>query len=224
VERILESPVADILAGHGLEPQAVVACIDGNPASILKNHDGILHADHLDSWARSAQASGILPRPAPEILARLHLAGRNLETDVETAELLVDLIVAEAHFHCSAANMGPNAILAHLVQQLLDAGALMADDLPTMVDAEVEKWLFETPATKEEAQRLWYRSQTIGVQRLDNGDAPPGARLVEMDHLYLAMPLVDGRAVMQVSSQAADLLHEAQQLCGMYAVYWILDM
>jgi hypothetical protein len=55
---------------------------------------------------------------------------------------------------------------------------------------------------------------------LDNGDAPPGAHLAEMDHLYLAMPLVDGRAVTQVSSRAADLLDEARQLRGTYAVYW----
>ena len=220
VECLLSPPVADILAGHGLEPQSVVDCVDGDPVSILKNHDGVLHADHLDSWVRSAQAGGILPRPAPEVLARLHLAGPHLETDVETAELLVDLIVAEARFHCSAANLGPNTILAHLVQRLFDAGVLTPGELAAMTDAEVERWLFETPATQEEAKRLWYRSQTIDAQRLDKGDAPPDAHLVEMDHLYLAMPQVDGRAVTQVSSRAADLLDEARQLRGTYAVSW----
>lgn len=220
VECLLSSPVADILARHDSEPQSVVDCIDGNPVSILKNRDGILHADHLDSWVRSAQAGGILPQPAPEILARLHLAGPHLETDIETAELLVDLIVSEAHFHCSAANLGPNTILAHLVRRLFDAGALTPDELAAMTDVEVERRLFETPVTKEKAKRLWYRSQTIGVQRMDDGDAPSGAHLVEMDHLYLAMPLVDGRTVTQVSSRAADLLHKVQQLRGTYAVYW----
>jgi HD superfamily phosphohydrolase len=220
VECLLSPSVADILARHSLEPQAVADCVDGAPVSILKNRDGILHADHLDSWVRSAQAGGILPQSAPEILTRLHLAGPHLETDIETAELLVDLIVAEARFHCSAANLGPNTILAHLVRRLFDAGVLTPDELAAMTDAEVERQLFETPATQEEAKRLWYRSQAINVQRLDDGDAPPGAHLAEMDHLYLAMPLVDGRAVTQVSSRAADLLDEAQQLRGMYAVYW----
>jgi HD superfamily phosphohydrolase len=220
VECLLSPPVADILARHDLEPQSVVDCVDGNPVSILKNRDGVLHADHLDSWVRSAQAGGILPQPAPEILARLHSAGSHLETDIETAELLVDLIVAEARFHCSAANLGPNTILAHLVQRLFDAGSLTPSELTAMTDTEVERRLFETPATKEEAKRLWYRSQTIAARRLDNGDAPPGAHLVEMDRLYLAMPLVDGRTVTQVSSQATDLLAEAQRLRGTYAVYW----
>jgi HD superfamily phosphohydrolase len=221
VERILSSPVADILTRHGLEPRSVVACVDGDPASILKNHDGSLHADHLDSWVRSAQAGGILLRPAPEILARLHLAGPHLETDVETAELLVDLIVTEARFHCSAANLGPNMMLARLAQRLFDAGALVADDLATMTDAEVERRLFETPATREEAKRLWYRPHAIAARRLLEDDPPPDAYVVQMNHLYLTMPLVDGRDVTRVSSRAADLLNQARQLRGTYAVYWI---
>jgi HD superfamily phosphohydrolase len=220
VERILSSPVADILTRHGLKPRSVSACVDGDPASILKNRDGILHADHLDSWVRSAQAGGILPRPAREILARLHLVGPHLETDVETAELLVDLIVAEARFHCSAANLGPNMMLARLAQRLSDAGAVAPEELATMTDAEVERRLFETSTTREEAKWLWYRPDAIVVRRLVGDDAPPDAYIVRMDHLYLAMPLVDGQDVTRVSSRAADLLSQARQLRGTYAVYW----
>lgn len=220
VERILSRPIADILTQHGLEPQSVAACIDGQPTSILKNGGDILHADHLDSWVRSAQAGGILPQPAHEILARLRLAGPYLETDVETAEALVELIVAEARFHCSAANMGPNTILAHLVRRLLDAGGMTADNLAAMTDAEVERRLFEAPVTQEEAKRLWYRPQTIDVRRLEDDDAPPDAHVVQVDRLYLAMPLVDGEVVTQVSSRAAAMLAEARQLCGKYAVSW----
>jgi HD superfamily phosphohydrolase len=220
VETIVSLPIADILARHDLDPQAVVACVDGEPANILKNRDGILHADHLDSWIRSAQAGGILPQAAPEILDRLYMAGPHLTTDVETAEMLVELIVAEARFHCSMANMGPNTMLARLVRRLLDTGALAADDLATMVDTEVEQRLFEAPATKEEARRLWYRPQTVGVRRLTGDEVVPGAHVVHVDHLYLATPMVDGQTVVQVSSRAAELLGSARQLLGTYAVYW----
>jgi len=220
VERILSPPIADVLTQHGLEPQSVVACIEGQPTSILKNSDDILHADHLDSWVRSAQAGGILPQPAHEILARLHLAGPHLEIDVGMAEALVVLIVAEARFHCSAANMGPNTVLAHLVQRVLEAGEMTADDLATMTDAEVQRRLFETPATQEEANRLWYRPQAIDVRRLEGDDAPPGAHVVRVDRLYLAMPLVDGEVVTRVSPRAAAMLDEARQLLGTYAVSW----
>jgi hypothetical protein len=127
--------------------------------------------------------------------------------------------VAEARFHCSAANLGTNTILKHLVQQVLDAGVLTTDTLAAMTDNMVERILFETPVTAKEARRLWYQPHAIVVRRLGE-DAPPGAHIVQVDHLYLAMPLTGGQIVTKVSSQAAALLAEAQQLRGPYVVYW----
>lgn len=220
VDRILSPPIADILTQHNLDPRAALACIRGEPASPLRNEDGVLHADHLDSWVRSAQVGGILPLPAPELLARLRLSGSRLDTDVETAELLVDLIVAEARFHCSAANLGINTILRHLVQQAFDADGLATDALAAMTDDEVERILFDTPATAKEATRLWYQPGAIVVRRLGDGDTRPHAHVVQVDHLYLAMPLTDGRVVTQVSPRAAALVAAARQLRGTYAVCW----
>ena len=220
-DRIFSPPIADILIQHNLAPQSVLACINGEPTNLLRNDDGILHADHLDCWVRSAQVGGILPRPAPGILARLCLRGPYLDTDIETAELLVDLIVAEAHFYCTAANLGPNTILKHLVQQLLDAGVLTTDALAIMTDSMVECALFETPIAAEEAWRLWYQPHAIVVRRLgDEEDVPPGAHIVQMDHLYLAMPLADSQIVIQVSSRAGGSVARAQELHGRYVVYW----
>jgi len=221
-DRVLSPPIADILIQHNLDPQSVLACISGEPTNLLRNDDGILHADHLDCWVRSAQVGGILPRLASKVLARLHLRGTYLDTDIETAELLVDLIVAEARFYCSAANLGPNTILKHLVQKLFDAGVLTTNTLVAMTDSVVERALFETPVTAEEAKRLWYQPHAISVRRLGLGDrdVPPGAHIVQMDHLYLAMPLTDGQIVTKVSSRAAASMAEAQQLHGTYVVYW----
>ncbi len=219
-ERVLSPPIADILVQHNLDPQTVLACISGEPVNLLRNNDGILHADHLDCWVRSAQVGGILPRPAPEILARLRLEGAYLDADVETAELLVDLIVAEARFYCTAANLGPNTILKHLVQQLLGAGVLTTSSLATMTDSMVERTLFETLITAKEAWRLWYQPHALIARRLGDETAPPGAHVVQMDHLYLAMPLANGQIVTRVSSRAEKLAAEAQELHGTYIVYW----
>jgi len=229
-EHILSPPIAGILTQHELDPRTVLARIRGEPANVLRNSDDVLHADHLDSWVRSAQVGGILPLPAPQLLARLHLRHRTpyLDTDIETAELLVELIVAEARFHCSAANLGTNTILKHLVKELLDAGVLTTHALAAMTDGEVERALFETPLTAGEARRLWYEPQAIVVRRLrrpreraeKEEDTPPGAHQVQVDHLYLAMPLSDGRVVTQVSPRAAALVAQARGLRGRYAVYW----
>jgi hypothetical protein len=128
--------------------------------------------------------------------------------------------VAEARFYCTAANLGPNTILKHLVQRSFEAGVLTTNTLATMTDSMVERVLFDTPVTAQEARRLWYQPRAIVVRRLGDKDAPQGAHIVQMDHLYLAMPLADGQIVTQVSSRAAALVAEAQQLRGPYAVYW----
>ena len=220
IDRILSPPISDVLAQYDIEPRDVLKYIDGEPANCLRNRDGILHTDHLDSWVRSAQAGGILPLPAHQLLARLRLNGPHLDTDVETAELLVGLIVAEARLHCSPSNVGTNVLLKHLVQQALDAGALTVDGLATMTDAEVQHILFETPVTAAEARRLWYEPHTIVVRRLEGDDVPPGAHRVEIDHLYLDMPLADGQSVTLVSDRAAAFVAEARGWRGVYVVYW----
>ncbi|MCP4538486.1 MAG: HD domain-containing protein [Chloroflexi bacterium] len=220
INRILSPPIADILAHHNVDPQAVASQINGDPPSCLRNGDGILHADHLDSWVRSAQAGGILPLPAHQLLARLRLSGPHLDTDVETAELLVELIVAEARLHCSPSNVGTNVLLKHLVQQALDAGALTVEGLATITDQEVQHILFNTPITAEKARCLWYQPHTITVRRLEDEDVPPEVHLVKINRLYLDMPLADGQTVTQISDYAAALVTEARRWRGTYIVCW----
>ena len=106
------------------------------------------------------------------------------------------------------------------MQQALDAEGLATDALATMTDDEVERLLFATPATAKEATRLWYQPDGIVVRRLGDGDARPDGHVVQVDHLYLAMPLTDGRVVTQVSPRAAALVAAARQLRGTYAVSW----
>jgi hypothetical protein len=89
-----------------------------------------------------------------------------------------------------------------------------------MTDDEVERVLFDTPATAQEATRLWYRPDGIVVRRLGDGDTRPDGHVVQVDHLYLAMPLTDGRVVTKVSPRAAALVAATRELRGTYAVYW----
>ena len=219
VERILSAPIVNILLEADLDPQRVLLLIRGEPANPLRNRENLLHLDHLDSWVRSAQAGGILPVPVPRILARLRLNGPYLDMDLKTAELLLALIVAEARFHASAANLGANIVLQQLVRRALDTAGLSTAELADMIDAEVERLLFTTPATSKEARRLWYQPAGLRVQRV-NGEAPPGAYLAPLRQLYLAVPLAEGRPVTEVSATAARLVAEAQQLTGLYGAYW----
>lgn len=85
--------------------------IDGSIGSPLRNKDNKLNLYHLDSWVRSGQITGLLAISTQELLSRLDLQGGCISTDPGTAELLLQLIISEAQFHCSPANIGPNTIL-----------------------------------------------------------------------------------------------------------------
>jgi HD superfamily phosphohydrolase len=220
IERVLSSPLVDILERHYLDPHLVLTCIDGHPANPLRNPDNILQLDHLDSWVRSAQAGGILPVPAPQILSRLRLQQAYIDTDLNMAELLVALIIAEAHFHCSEANLGVNTMLQHLVRRGLEAGAFSIKDLARMNDATVEHLLLDLPGIADEARRLWYQPHDLVVSRLESGNSPPDAHLIFIDRLYLAVPLANGQPVTKISAQAAKLMAETQKLTGSYVVAW----
>lgn len=219
-ELIQSAPIAPILAEHHFSPEAVLDCINGRPANILRNNDGFLHLDHLDSWVRSAQTGGFLPLSAPEILRRFYCKAGYIQTDRETAELLVKLIVAEAEFHCSADNLGPAVILRALVQQAIDAGALSAEQLLTLTDSAVEQILLSLPLTAEKADRLWSRANKITLSREDGQPRSANSFPATVSHLYLAAPLVNDQPITAVSATAAALIAGAARLKGNYRVSW----
>ncbi len=220
IDRLFSAPIVDILRQHNIDPQDVLDRIDGNPANLLRNHDGFVHADHLDSWVRSARASGLLSLPAPTLLTRLRLNGDYLDTDIETAELLVELIVAEARFHTSAVNLGLDTMLVELVRTALDTGVLTTNALSKMTDSMVEHVLFETSATAEAARQLWFRPDTVMVHKQQDDNLPSGAQVVPVHRLYLSVPLVNGQSAAEISPRIVTMFEKAQALLGTYAVFW----
>ena len=72
---------------------------------------------------------------APEILRQLRVSAGFLEMDVATALLFLQLVLREARRHGSAAGVGTQMILKHLVQRLLEVGGLTVTMLVDMTDA-----------------------------------------------------------------------------------------
>lgn len=220
INLIQSAPIASILAEHNFSLEAVLDCINGHPTNILRNHNGFLHLDHLDSWVRSAQTGGFLPLSAPEILRRFYCKAGYIQTDQQTAELLVKLIVAEAEFHCSADNLGPAAILRALVQQAIKAGALSAEQLLTLTDSAVEQILLSLPLTAEKTDRLWSRAAEITVRREEGHPRPANSLPATVSHLYLAVPLVNDQPITAISATASTLIANTARLKGNYLVTW----
>jgi len=219
-ERVSAPPIADILHTSRLEPEHVLAHIAGYPANPLRNDTGVVHLDHLDAWVRNAHGVGALSLSAPEILRQFHVRVGFLEMDAATALLILQLVLREARFHCSAASVGSQTILTHLVQGLLDAEVLTVARLADMTDGMLEQLLLTTPTTAAEAWRLWYQPEQLVVQPLRDEPPPPGAYLVPVEKLYVSEPLVEGQPVTRIVPEAADMLTVAHQLLGTYVVYW----
>lgn len=214
----LQGPeIAPLLREHGVTLTEVTSLLSGSTPSLLRNQTGALQADHLDSWVRGAQARGQLTQPPPDVLRCLHVVGDYLETDIDTAEGLVKLIVAEACFHASAANLGGSAVLEQLVSSLLNAGELDIDALSEMTDAELTSQLFASPLTVAEARRLWFDPERLHLMKTPSETSGDGLR-VRKEKLYLSLPRAQGQLV--DTPKVRTLLELAASLRGEYIVLW----
>ncbi|OWA33651.1 hypothetical protein B9G55_20095 [Saccharibacillus sp. O16] len=203
---------------EGLNRGEVVDLIQGDLASLLRNREGVLHADHLDSWVRSAAAFGILPFPAPELLRGFRLSGPHLEADADAAALMLRLILHEARYHASAENIGPVAVLRALTQRLIGADGLPPAELGGLTDGELLALLRRHPATAEETGRLLYRPHELHVVRAGEA-APDDAYRYSLNKLYLSLPRIQGGLdAAQLPGYAQ--LDELNALLGEYLVFW----
>ncbi|CAM3427596.1 MULTISPECIES: HD domain-containing protein [Saccharibacillus] len=217
-EEVLHSPEIR-QALDGLNATEVFDLIQGLRPNPLRNGERVLHADHLDSWVRSAASFGILPKPAPELLRGYRLSGSSyLEADQGTAELTLRLIVHEAEYHASADNIGPVAVLRALTLRLIEAGGLLPDRLGDLADEGLLHVLRQHPATAAETARLLERPHELAVVRRGE-PAPEGAYPHRLNKLYLAMPRVaGGLRADELPSYAR--IAGLSELLGDYAVFW----
>jgi len=220
-EQVLDGEVAEALRADDLDPQRVLDLAEGRVRSVLKNQDGVLHLDHLDSLVRSAWMRGTLCYPAAKLLGRLTCDVDRIAFSPEAAEMTKRLILEEAYLHGEATDIAPAAVLSGLVAQLIADGQVPLDSLPHLTDAELIAQLHAHPATGEEARRLWTSPWRLRLARLGDREAPPrGARLALKDRLYLDPPHVHGWSEGERDACRAELEASTAGLTGRFAVAW----
>jgi uncharacterized protein len=218
IELLYSPEISDILSKYDFQPSVILDLIEGNIISPLRNNDNKIHLDHLDSWVRSAQITGLLQSPA-QLLSKLELVGNYISTDFETAELLLQLIISEAKFHCSEINIGPNVILKHLVSRLIEQNVITVEVISDMTDSRLESLLISCEYTKDEANRLFYRPQEIKVTRREGNDAS-NHHLFVLNKLYLSEPVINNGEGSVTSLTSYPMLEQLSSFFGTYHICW----
>jgi hypothetical protein len=223
--RVSSKPICGILRVHGLDPDHLLALMDGDPPNPLRTRNGLLHLDHLDSWARQAQAAGFAEMPAHELLARLRLEGHNVAADRATAECLVRLIRKGNERHYAEGDIGPATVLAHLLTLARQRGLVAPDELADATDEALLARLVaagdaEVSGLITLLQREPWR---IAVRRLAPGEtAPAGVLTVRRERLYDAVPLLTrtGQPITALSAPARAEMARVKELVGTFCVSW----
>jgi hypothetical protein len=240
--RVAGAPIHGILRAHGLEPDYLLELMDGDPPNPLRTHNGLLHLDHLDSWARQAQAAGFSELPAHELLNRLSLDDNNVAADQETAEYLVRIIRKGNERHYAEGDIGPATVLAYLITLAQKRGLVTSEELAHATDeallarlasagdgqvAELIALLRQEPgrinvrkcSSNDEA-----RVDSHGIPSLHDlsDDGLTDSLIVRLEALYGAVPLVanTGQPVTRVSGAARAELGRINRLVGTYVVSW----
>ncbi|GAB4000729.1 hypothetical protein GCM10029992_33580 [Glycomyces albus] len=210
-------PVRAVLADHGIDAEAVESALAG--PSPLRNCEGLLNLDHLDSFARSARDAGRLEIDPPQLLARLDLREAAVSTDRETARLLVDLVRAEARLHTSWDNIGPISVVRRLAGRLLDGGAVAPETLARMTDAQLWSALDSHEDTRTEATRLRYEPHRLHVAPGKPAESPSSWGF-SLRKIYRSAPLVDGRPMRADAPELEAALEELTALPTDFRVHW----
>jgi hypothetical protein len=242
--RVAGEPISGILRAYSLDPDQLLALMDGSPPNPLRTRNGLLHLDHLDSWARQAQAAGYAKMPAHELLSRLSLEGNNVAADRATAEYLVSLIRRGNERHYAEGDIGPATVLAHVLALAQERALITPDQLADATDEALlarlanagDHQITELIALlRREPWRIHVRKLKDAQKAKRRVPPPPGAThpgdddsrqtkplLVHLEALYDAVPVLagTGQPITQVSSAAKAEIAQVEDLVGTFAVTW----
>jgi uncharacterized protein len=217
-EIITESALTSFLMKNTVDTSRIMDFIEGRVETVLQNKSSNLHLDHLDSFVRSAYASGTLTMTPVEILGKLRLGDNYIHTDVTTAKQLLSLIINEAKLHCSFSNIVANNVIKEMVELLIKKQVLSIEQLKEMIDSQLESLLLNNPLTCNLAQKLWYEFDSFQITN-EIKDTKKIYYSQAIEKLYLSIPLVDNQHYTAVCQDVKEELSHLVSLKGDYHVW-----
>jgi uncharacterized protein len=212
-----ETPLKELL--EGVDKNELINLMNGKTQSVLKDKANALNADNLDSWVRGGVGLGYSLSPR-QLLKKFKLHEGFLETDTDTATMFAKLIIKAAEGQLKPLDLGANAVLASLVGELLELGALDLKQLSQMIDDELVSLLLYTPKTRTRIQTLLFEPHRLRVRSLEESETLSENEIPVQPYLYLAMPRVNGTSILEHHPELKAEVAKCQSYAGQYVV-WI---
>jgi hypothetical protein len=221
LDLLREAAISRVLEAHGIDPQNIADLLSGRTRSAMTPPPGLLGLDHLDSYVRSARFGARLDIDPTRLLGALQLMDGAISADLPTAQILVELVCAEARLHVSWDNLAPSAALQHLIRRLLDTGRHEPSQLACMTDAQLWALLDGAAETRGEAGMLRTRPYLLRLHPADH-DSPtaPSAWDFALRKIYASAPLIDGVPIETASPALTGKLADLQRLPTRYRAWW----
>ncbi len=228
--RVTSEPIYGILRAHGLDHERLLALMDGHPPNPLRTRNGLLHLDHLDSWAREAQAAGFAEMPAHELLGCLSLQENNIAAaDRASAEYLVRIIRQGNERHYAEGNVGPGAVLARMLTLSLERDLITPTEVADSTDEALLARLAMSGDDEVAGLVALLRREPwrIITRRSDHegrppfvGKSPTRPLVINLDALYDAVPLLaeTGQPITQASAPARAEMARLKELAGTFEI------
>ncbi|MFB5759255.1 HD domain-containing protein [Paenibacillus medicaginis] len=196
-ELIFGKIIGTILRKYGFDPGTIIDLLNRNSA--LTSKTNYLGLDHLDSFMRDTFNAGKYNITPSELLSQIEIKNNYVNTNMESAMHLVDLIFAEHEIMFNPIFLAMDKILSLALGAMIRETSFSKTSFQSMVDYEVLYLLNHTSSS--EVQKYVYLLNhpqliQIDTQRLDCSIE------IEARKTYKKEPLVDGRSFLEINEIA----------------------
>ncbi|MFE8702745.1 HD domain-containing protein [Cytobacillus sp. FJAT-54145] len=213
-ERILSEEIASILQKYGFSPYRIIELL--NEDTPLSHKTPYLSADHLDSFVRDSFMLGKYQEQPSNLLKRITFNDKYVETDEETAFIILKAIYADHLSFLNPINLGIDALLAKTIEIYVEHKEVDRTVIQSLTNNELIQLLLNSNIKEVEnlmSVILW-NPECITV----HDHMIEGAFEVEVKKVYDKTPLVNGVPLTTINEKASSILEEIRSLQKSYYI------
>lgn len=207
---ICTKEIEECLKEGNLSTQEVIDYLDKE--SVLTGTGEQLGLDHLESFLRDTYMNGtavILPK---EVLKSLNCTEAGIETDQETAEYIMTLILNDHKHFLSPKMIAVDRLIAEAIQLHWEKSEMLLnkDAFVYKPDADLLNELIGSPSkrSREITQTVLYQPSRVCIESNDNGKGYP----IKVRKIYSDVPYVNGESILKKSLKAKKMFEELKDL------------